>query len=208
LIFAVLRGVWCPATWAGKCTTDLTVTDVDVIATPAKRPVLFLEEDSGKVSMHNHENQSVDFFIRKTSRAAGCLDIRMAIESRPKKQCSPSKAVASCSPEKDRTRFSMTTPRANQLLSGNVQTEKICGVKWGFPYFPSQPVKLRMQKPLSPLIFCRRSNTVPTAFMEGTLLLNVRVERWGPSGRQASLPSKGTHSNRIHRARAKAARCT
>ncbi len=117
------------------------------------------------------------FFSQEDLLAAGCLDIRMAMDA-------AAEALAAFDtgdvlfPEKIVQIFNDETQERINCLPATFKSQRICGVKW-VSVFPPNPVKHGLQNLSAVMILSEIEHGFPIAFMEGTLCSNIRVGTMG-----------------------------
>jgi N-[(2S)-2-amino-2-carboxyethyl]-L-glutamate dehydrogenase len=113
------------------------------------------------------------FFSQEDLLAAGCLDIRMAMEA-------AENAIRAFHegdvlfPEKIVQIFDDDTQQRINCLPATFKSEQICGMKW-VSVFPPNPVMHGIQNLSAVIILSEIEHGFPIAFMEGTLCSNIRV---------------------------------
>lgn len=113
------------------------------------------------------------FFSQEDLLAAGCLDIRMAMDA-------AEGAIRAFHdgdvlfPEKIVQIFNDDTQERINCLPATFKSEQICGMKW-VSVFPPNPVKHGIQNLSAVIILSEIEHGFPIAFMEGTLCSNIRV---------------------------------
>lgn len=113
------------------------------------------------------------FYSQEDLLAAGCLDIRLAMEA-------AEAAIRAYHegdvlfPEKIVQIFNDDTQERINCLPATFKSKRICGMKW-VSVFPPNPVKHGIQNLSAVIILSEIEHGFPIAFMEGTLCSNVRV---------------------------------
>ena len=113
------------------------------------------------------------FFSQEDLLAAGCLDIRMAMDA-------AESAIRAFDegdvlfPDKIVQIFNDETQERINCLPATFKGKGICGMKW-VSVFPPNPVKHGIQNLSAVIILSEIGHGFPIAFMEGTLCSNVRV---------------------------------
>lgn len=113
------------------------------------------------------------FFSQEDLLAAGCLDIRMAMDA-------AEDAIRAFHrgdvlfPEKIVQIFNDATQERINCLPATFKNKEICGMKW-VSVFPPNPTKHGIQNLSAVIILSEIEHGFPIAFMEGTLCSNVRV---------------------------------
>ncbi len=117
------------------------------------------------------------FFSQEDLLAAGCLDIRMAMEA-------AENAIRAYDndevlfPEKIVQIFNDETQERINCLPATFKNEKICGMKW-VSVFPPNPALHGLQNLSAVIILSEIEHGFPISFMEGTLCSNIRVGTMG-----------------------------
>jgi ornithine cyclodeaminase/alanine dehydrogenase-like protein (mu-crystallin family) len=117
------------------------------------------------------------FFSQEDLLAAGCLDIRMAMDA-AEDAIRAYHAGEVLFPEKIVQIFNDETQERINCLPATFKNKKTCGVKW-VSVFPPNPVKHGIQNLSAVIILSETEHGFPIAFMEGTLCSNVRVGTMG-----------------------------
>lgn len=113
------------------------------------------------------------FFSQEDLLAAGCLDIRLAMDT-------AEEAIRAYSegdvlfPEKIVQIFNDDTQERINCLPATFKSKRICGMKW-VSVFPPNPIKHGIQNLSAVIILSEIEHGFPIAFMEGTLCSNIRV---------------------------------
>ena len=113
------------------------------------------------------------FFSQEDLLAAGCLDIRMAMDAAE----SAIRAFDNGDvlfPDKIVQIFNDETQERINCLPATFKDKEICGMKW-VSVFPPNPVKHGIQNLSAVIILSEIVHGFPIAFMEGTLCSNIRV---------------------------------
>lgn len=113
------------------------------------------------------------YFSQEDLLAAGCLDIRLAMESAEDAMRAYS-ADDVLFPEKIVQIFNDDTQERINCLPATFKSKRICGMKW-VSVFPPNPVKHGIQNLSAVIILSEIEHGFPIAFMEGTLCSNIRV---------------------------------
>lgn len=123
--------------------------------------------------MSVHHEIHCRFFSQEDLLAAGCLDIRMAMDATEDalKAFDDGDVLF---PEKIVQIFNDDTQERINCLPATFRQQQICGVKW-VSVFPPNPVKFGVQNLSAVIILSEIEHGFPIAFMEGTLCSNVRV---------------------------------
>lgn len=117
------------------------------------------------------------FFSQEDLLAAGCLDIRMAMDAAE----SSIKSYANGEvifPEKIVQIFNDETQERINCLPATFKNKQTCGMKW-VSVFPPNPAKFGIQNLSAVIILSEIEHGFPIAFMEGTLCSNIRVGTMG-----------------------------
>ncbi|XWN33471.1 MAG: ornithine cyclodeaminase family protein [Devosia sp.] len=117
------------------------------------------------------------YFSQEDLLAAGCLDIRMAMEAAERALLAYD-AGDVLFPDKIVQIFSDQTQERINCLPATFKKEKICGVKW-VSVFPLNPERHGIQNLSAVIILSEIEHGFPIAFMEGTLCSNMRVGAMG-----------------------------
>ena len=113
------------------------------------------------------------FFSQEDLLAAGCLDIRMAMDA-AEGAIRAFHAGDVLFPEKIVQIFNDDTQERINCLPATFKSKQICGMKW-VSVFPPNPVKHGIQNLSAVIILSEIEHGFPIAFMEGTLCSNIRV---------------------------------
>lgn len=113
------------------------------------------------------------YFSQEDLLAAGCLDIRLAMESAEDAMRAYSSGDV-LFPEKIVQIFNDDTQERINCLPATFKSKRICGMKW-VSVFPPNPVKHGIQNLSAVIILSEIEHGFPIAFMEGTLCSNIRV---------------------------------
>lgn len=113
------------------------------------------------------------FFSQEDLLAAGCLDIRMAMDAAEVAMRAYSEGDV-LFPEKIVQIFNDDTQERINCLPATFKKKQICGMKW-VSVFPPNPVKHGIQNLSAVMILSEIEHGFPIAFMEGTLCSNIRV---------------------------------
>ena len=113
------------------------------------------------------------FFSQEDLLAAGCLDIRMAMDAAESAIRAFDKGDV-LFPDKIVQIFNDETQERINCLPATFKDKEICGMKW-VSVFPPNPVKHGIQNLSAVIILSEIVHGFPIAFMEGTLCSNIRV---------------------------------
>ncbi len=113
------------------------------------------------------------FFSQEDLLAAGCLDIRMAMDAAESAIRAFDKGDV-LFPDKIVQIFNDETQERINCLPATFRGKGICGMKW-VSVFPPNPVKHGIQNLSAVIILSEIVHGFPIAFMEGTLCSNIRV---------------------------------
>ena len=113
------------------------------------------------------------YFSQEDLLAAGCLDIRMAMDAAEDAMRNFA-AGEVLFPEKIVQIFNDETQERINCLPATFKQQQICGVKW-VSVFPPNPIKHGIQNLSAVIILSEIVHGFPVAFMEGTLCSNIRV---------------------------------
>ena len=117
------------------------------------------------------------YFSQEDLLAAGCLDIRMAMDAAEAALLAYD-AGDVLFPDKIVQIFSDETQERINCLPATFKNEAICGVKW-VSVFPLNPAQHGIQNLSAVIILSEIEHGFPIAFMEGTLCSNMRVGAMG-----------------------------
>ena len=120
---------------------------------------------------------SFNYLSQEDLLAAGCFDIRMAMETAEKTLSSFHEGNI-LFPEKIVQIFNQATQERINCLPATLLDEKICGVKW-VSVFPNNPVKYDKQNLSAVFVLSEIETGFPVAVLEGTLASNMRVAAMG-----------------------------
>lgn len=126
--------------------------------------------------MPNHEIHC-QYFSQEDLLAAGCLDIRMAMDAAESALLAHHDGDV-LFPEKIVQIFDDETQERINCLPATFRSKKVCGVKW-VSVFPPNPVRHGIQNLSAVIILSEIEHGLPIAFMEGTLCSNTRVGAMG-----------------------------
>lgn len=124
-------------------------------------------------------NHRIDchYLSQEDMLAAGCLDIRMAMDA-VEKSLLAYDAGEVLFPDKIVQIFSDQTQDRINCLPATFKKDSICGVKW-VSVFPRNPEIHGIQNLSAVIILSEIEHGFPIAFMEGTLCSNMRVGAMG-----------------------------
>jgi len=108
---------------------------------------------------------------------AGCLDFRLAIET-TEKVLLAHRAGEVIYPEKTVQIFNQETQERINCLPATLRNEEVCGVKW-VSVFPPNVDNYDLQTLTAVFVLSEIKKGFPVAFMEGTLVSNMRVAAVG-----------------------------
>ena len=117
------------------------------------------------------------FYSQEDLLAAGCLDIRMAMDA-AEQAILDYQSGDVLFPDKIVQIFNDETQERINCLPATFKSEKICGVKW-VSVFPPNPQRFGIQNLSAVIILSEIERGFPVAFMEGTLCSNLRVGAMG-----------------------------
>ena len=120
---------------------------------------------------------SFTYLSQEDLLAAGCFDIRMAIET-AEKTLMAFEGGAVLFPEKIVQIFSHNTQERINCLPATVLDDRVCGVKW-VSVFPNNPCEHGRQNLSAIFVLSEIKHGFPIAVMEGTLASNMRVAAMG-----------------------------
>lgn len=108
---------------------------------------------------------------------SGCFDLRLAIDAAEKAMIA-FREKKILFPEKIVQIFNDDTQERINCLPATLLPEKVCGMKW-VSVFPPNPIQHGLQNLSAVMILSEIETGFPIAFMEGTLISNMRVGAMG-----------------------------
>jgi len=117
------------------------------------------------------------FLSQEDQLKAGCLDMNLAMAACERGMTGYASGDI-LFPEKIVQIFNEETQERINCLPATLLPEKICGVKW-VSVFPPNPVRYGLQNLSAVFVLSEIKTGFPVAFMEGTMISNMRVGAMG-----------------------------